>query len=161
MLKTIYLIFLGLTSGCMVAAGTFAFIAAIGIVPRMAKRTETQRFIRVYEDAIVLGGIWGTTAMFIKYRLPSVPLLPGCYALCTGIFVGVLAMALIRGAECHSDSAAAHKADKGSAVAHSCVCAGEGVRLSGVFSGGRILCALKLLKRGDLIGYIQAGTAKL
>ena len=79
MLKTIYLIFLGLTSGCMVAAGTFAFIAAIGIVPRMAKRTETQRFIRVYEDAIVLGGIWGTTAMFIRYRLPS---------------VGVLAMAL-------------------------------------------------------------------
>ena len=71
MLKTIYLIFLGLTSGCMVAAGTFAFIAAIGIVPRMAKRTETQRFIRVYEDAIVLGGIWGTTAMFIRYRLPS------------------------------------------------------------------------------------------
>ena len=150
MLKTIYLIFLGLTSGCMVAAGTFAFIAAIGIVPRMAKRTETQRFIRVYEDAIVLGGIWGTTAMFIRYRLPSVPLLPGCYARCTD-----------RGAECHSDSAAAHKADKGSAVAHSCVCAGEGVRLSGVFSGGRILCALKLLKRGDLIGYIQAGTAKL
>ena len=155
MLKTIYLIFLGLTSGCMVAAGTFAFIAAIGIVPRMAKRTETQRFIRVYEDAIVLGGIWGTTAMFIKYRLPSVPLLLGCYALCTGIF------GTDRGAECHSDSAAAHKADKGSAVAHSCVCAGEGVRLSGVFSGGRILCALKLLKRGGLIGYIQAGTAKL
>ena len=154
MLKTIYLIFLGLTSGCMVAAGTFAFIAAIGIVPRMAKRTETQRFIRIYEDAIVLGGIWGTTAMFIRYRLPSVPLLPGCYALCTGIFVD-------RGAECHSDSAAAHKADKGSAVAHSCVCAGEGVRLSGVFSGGRILCALRLLKRGGLIGYIQAGTAEL
>ena len=51
-------------------------------------------FIRIYEDAIVLGGIWGTTAMFIRYRLPSVPLLPGCYALCTGIFVGVLAMAL-------------------------------------------------------------------
>ena len=94
MLKTIYLIFLGLASGCMVAAGTFAFIAAIGIVPRMAKRTETQRFIRIYEDAIVLGGIWGTTAMFIRYRLPSVPLLLGGYALCTGIFVGVLAMAL-------------------------------------------------------------------
>ena len=94
MLKAIYLIFLGLASGCMVAAGTFAFIAAIGIVPRMAKRTETQRFIRIYEDAIVLGGIWGTTAMFIRYRLPSVLLLLGCYALCTGIFVGVLAMAL-------------------------------------------------------------------
>ena len=57
--------------------------------------TELDRlFIRIYEDAIVLGGIWGTTAMFIRYRLPSVPLLLGCYALCTGIFVGVLAMAL-------------------------------------------------------------------
>ena len=32
--------------------------------------------------------------MFIRYRLPSVPLLLGCYALCTGIFVGVLTMAL-------------------------------------------------------------------
>ena len=157
MLKTIYLIFLGLASGCMVAAGTFAFIAAIGIVPRMAKRTETQRFIRIYEDAIVLGGIWGTTAMFIRYRLPSVPLLLGGYALCTGRACN----GADRGAECHPDSAAAHKADKGSAVAHSCVRAGEGVRLSGVFSGGRILCALKLLKRGGLIGYIQAGTAKL
>lgn len=31
--------------------------------------------------------------MFIRYRLPSVPLLP-VLALCTGIFVGVLAMAL-------------------------------------------------------------------
>ena len=56
MLKTIYLIFLGLTSGCMVAAGTFAFIAAIGIVPRMAKRTETQRFIRVCATAMCLCG---------------------------------------------------------------------------------------------------------
>ena len=161
MLKTIYLIFLGLTSGCMVAAGTFAFIAAIGIVPRMAKRTETQRFIRVYEDAIVLGGIWGTTAMFIRYRLPLRAAASGLLCALHGDFRGGACNGTDRGAECHSDSAAAHKADKGSAVAHSCVCAGEGVRLSGVFSGGRILCALKLLKRGDLIGYIQAGTAKL
>lgn len=93
-MKSLFLIFLGLASGCMVAAGTFAFIAAIGIVPRMAKRTQTQRFIRVYEDAIVLGGLWGTTAMFTEYQMPAVPLLVGVYGLCTGIFVGVLAMAL-------------------------------------------------------------------
>lgn len=94
MLKTIFLIFFGFSSGCMVAAGTFAFIAAIGIVPRMAKRTQTQRFIPLYEDAIVLGGIWGTTAMFVEYHLPENVVLIGGYALCTGIFVGVLAMAL-------------------------------------------------------------------
>ena len=33
----IVLIILGLASGGMVAAGIFAFISAIGIVPRMAK----------------------------------------------------------------------------------------------------------------------------
>lgn len=94
MLKTLFLIFFGFSSGCMVAAGTFAFIAAIGIVPRMAKRTQTQRFIPLYEDAIVLGGVWGATAMFLHYHFPANPFLLGGYALCTGIFVGVLAMAL-------------------------------------------------------------------
>lgn len=90
----VFLIFLGLAAGGLVAAGTFAFIAAIGIVPRMAKRTGTQRFIRFYEDAIVLGGIWGTSAMFIDYRMPAEPLFLGVYGGCVGVFVGVLAMAL-------------------------------------------------------------------
>ncbi|MCI5680034.1 MAG: stage V sporulation protein AB [Bacteroidales bacterium] len=94
MAKSLFLIFCGLSSGCLVAAGTFAFIAAIGIVPRMAKRTKTQRYIRVYEDAIVLGGIFGTTAMFMEYRFPEIPFLLGVYGFCAGIFVGVLAMAL-------------------------------------------------------------------
>lgn len=94
MARSIFLIFFGISSGVLVAAGTFAFIAAIGIVPRMAKRTQTQRHIRIYEDAITLGGVFGTTAMFMDYRFPDVPFLVGMYALCTGIFVGVLAMAL-------------------------------------------------------------------
>lgn len=94
MAKSLFLIFYGLSSGGLVAAGTFAFIAAIGIVPRMAKRTKTQRFIRFYEDAIVLGGLFGTTAMFMEYRFPEIPFLLGVYGFCVGIFVGVLAMAL-------------------------------------------------------------------
>lgn len=39
---TVILVVLGLASGGVVAGGIFAFISAIGIVPRMAKRTETQ-----------------------------------------------------------------------------------------------------------------------
>lgn len=91
---SLFLAFFGLSSGFLVSAGVFAFIAAIGIVPRMAKRTQTQHLVRIYEDAITLGGIFGTTAMFVDYRFPDVPLLIGGYAFCTGIFVGVLAMAL-------------------------------------------------------------------
>lgn len=90
------LLLMGLSaaSGVMVAAGVFAFIAVIGIVPRMAWRTQTKKYVRLYEDAIVLGGIFGTTTMFVEYRLPSAAVLVGGVALLNGIFVGVLSMAL-------------------------------------------------------------------
>lgn len=94
MMRFAALVFFGFSSGILVSAGVFAFIAAIGIVPRLAKRTETQRFIPLYEDVITLGGLFGTTAMFIDYRLPPIPFLAAAYALLTGIFVGVLAVAL-------------------------------------------------------------------
>lgn len=94
MMRSTALVVYGFSSGILVSAGIFAFIAAIGIVPRLAKRTKTQRFIPLYEDAITLGGVFGTTAMFIDYRLPPLPVLAGAFALLTGVFVGVLAVAL-------------------------------------------------------------------
>lgn len=93
-MKQLLLMVFGVSSGTAVAAGVFAFIAAIGIVPRMAWRTGTRQYIRLYEDAIVLGGIWGTTTMFVDYRLPPWDWLVIVAALFTGIFVGVLVMAL-------------------------------------------------------------------
>ena len=83
-----------IAAGLMVSAGVFAFIAAIGIIPRMAWRTGTRQYVRLYEDVIVLGGIWGTTTMFVDYCLPSWDWLILSVALSEGIFVGVLAMAL-------------------------------------------------------------------
>lgn len=85
---------LGFSSGVAVSAGIFAFIAAIGIIPRMAQRSKTEKYIRLYEDIILLGGLFGTTAMFVDYRLPPIPILVGGYALAIGTFTGVLAMAL-------------------------------------------------------------------
>lgn len=93
-MRTFFMLFFAFSSGLAVAAGTFAFIAAIGLIPRLAKRTQTQRFLRIYEDATVLGGIFGTTALFIDYRLPPSHLLIAAFALFTGLFVGVLVMAL-------------------------------------------------------------------
>lgn len=93
-MRRLFLVFFGLSAGMLVAAGVFAFIAAIGIVPRMAKRTRTERFIRFYEDVIVVGGLFGATAMFVDYRFLKLPFAVGLYGLLTGIFIGVLAMAL-------------------------------------------------------------------
>lgn len=93
-MKEIFLVVFSAASGLMVSAGVFAFIAAIGIIPRMAWRTETRPYVRFYEDVIVLGGIWGTTTMFVDYRLPPWNWLILLFAAFEGLFVGVLAMAL-------------------------------------------------------------------
>ena len=93
-MKEIFLIIFSVASGLMVSAGVFAFIAAIGIIPRMAWRTETRHYVRFYEDVIVLGGLFGTTTMFVDYRLPPWWWLIIAVAAIEGVFVGVLAMAL-------------------------------------------------------------------
>ncbi|MBR2062757.1 MAG: stage V sporulation protein AB [Anaerotignum sp.] len=93
-MKEIFLIIFSVASGLMVSAGVFAFIAAIGIIPRMAWRTGTRYYVRFYEDVIVLGGLFGTTTMFVDYRLPPWWWLIIAIAALEGVFVGVLAMAL-------------------------------------------------------------------
>ncbi len=94
MISKALLIVIGFSTGMAISAGVFAFIAAIGIVPRMVQRSNTHKYIRLYEDMILLGGLFGTTAMFIDYQLPRIPILAGAYALAIGVFVGVLAVAL-------------------------------------------------------------------
>ncbi|MBR2382293.1 MAG: stage V sporulation protein AB [Anaerotignum sp.] len=93
-MKELFLIIFSVASGLMVSAGVFAFIAAIGIIPRMAWRTGTRHYVRFYEDVIVLGGLFGTTTMFVDYRLPPWWWLIIAVAALEGVFVGVLAMAL-------------------------------------------------------------------
>ena len=93
-MKAFCLILFAVSSGLLVSAGVFAFIAAIGIIPRMTWRTKTKQYIRLYEDVIVLGGLWGTTTMFVDYRFPPWEWLVVAFSLFTGLFVGVLVMAL-------------------------------------------------------------------
>ena len=93
-IKEIILAVIGFSSGVVVSGGIFAFIAVIGIVPRFAQRTKTEKYVKLYEDAIVLGGIFGCTNMFLNYHLPFGSVLPIVIAGCIGIFVGCLAMSL-------------------------------------------------------------------
>lgn len=94
MVSDVILIILGFGSGSVVAAAVFAFIVALGIVPRMAQRTKTHKWARLYEDTILLGGIFGTSTMFLDFKIPLPPFLMGGYALATGMFVGILAIAV-------------------------------------------------------------------
>jgi len=87
-------VFMGLASGMVVSGAVFAFIAAIGVVPRMAKRTNTPECIVIYEEAIIWGGVFGASTLLFDWRLPGAPFVPAVMGLLAGVFIGVLAMSL-------------------------------------------------------------------
>ena len=57
-------------SGGVVISGVFAFIAIIGIIPRLMDKTKTTNFVLLYETVIITGGILGTITMVWDLSFP-------------------------------------------------------------------------------------------
>lgn len=93
-LKNIILILLGIGGGAVISGAVFAFIAIIGIVPRLAEKTGTGKYIIFYENAIILGGIFGVFTIMFDYYLPIGVIPVMFYGLLIGIFYGCLAVSL-------------------------------------------------------------------
>ncbi|MCL2285035.1 MAG: stage V sporulation protein AB [Firmicutes bacterium] len=93
-LKYLLAVLIGVGSGLVVSGAVFAFITIVGVVPRLAQKTKTERHIKVYESAIVLGGFFGTLTGVIGFTLPigSAPVV--AVSLANGVFFGALAMSL-------------------------------------------------------------------
>ena len=53
------LAFAGLGAGAVIAAGIFAFLAIIGVFPRLIGVTHTAEHVLLYETLLILGGVWG------------------------------------------------------------------------------------------------------
>ena len=87
-------ILIGFASGVLVAGAVFAFITAVGVVPRLAQKTHTQRNARLYESAIGLGGLFGSVAGALQLYLPVGAAGVAVISLFNGIFFGCLAMSL-------------------------------------------------------------------
>ena len=86
---------IGLVAGATAAAGTFAIIIVLGVVPRLIGKCQEAERTLLFENAIILGGIFGNTfSIFTKLRLPLGSPLLMVYGLCVGIFVGCMAVAL-------------------------------------------------------------------
>lgn len=94
------LFLIGLCAGGIIAAGVFAFIAVIGLIPRLAGRTHTAKHIELYEDFIVLGGTAGNFLSLygrgLSFGLPGLfgNLAGLLLGLASGVFVGSLVMSL-------------------------------------------------------------------
>lgn len=89
------LIFVGVSAGGIIAAGVFAFLAIIGVFPRLIGKTGTKKHIFLYDMVIIIGGMLGNI-----YDIYEFPILFGgnlflsVFGLAVGIFVGCLVMSL-------------------------------------------------------------------
>lgn len=95
LLQQAALVFIGISAGGVIAAGVFAFLAIIGVFPRLIGKTKTNRHIILYETVIIVGGIWGNISDI--YEIPILwggNLFLGIFGLSVGIFVGCLVMSL-------------------------------------------------------------------
>lgn len=94
------LLFIGLCSGGVIAAGLFSFIVSIGVMTRIIGKSRTTRHVRLFENCMTLGVTLGNLVNLYQLRLESwLPLWSGLLILilqgvCSGIFVGVLVMSL-------------------------------------------------------------------
>lgn len=88
---------LGLCSGGASAAGVFALITVIGIIPRMAGFSRSAVHIRKYEWAVIAGGSLGNLWYLLRPSIHldlGMALTEGVTGFMTGVFVGSLVMAL-------------------------------------------------------------------
>ena len=88
-IQEVALAIIGFAGGVSVAAGTFALITALGIVPRLAARMGVAGYVYKLESVIVLGGTIGS---LLSVRIGDVGLV--IFGIFAGIFVGCLSMAL-------------------------------------------------------------------
>ena len=70
-LKLGILAFAGLGAGAVIAAGIFAFLAIIGVFPRLIGVTHTAGHVILYETLLILGGTWGNLADFYSVHFRS------------------------------------------------------------------------------------------
>ena len=94
-IRHFFLLFCGLVSGGAIAAGTFAFVMIIGVVPRLIGKCHRAAGTMCFENAIILGAVIGCVwSMFPGMFIPFGRSMLITFGLSSGIFVGCIALAL-------------------------------------------------------------------
>ncbi|WP_226667001.1 stage V sporulation protein AB [Metabacillus litoralis] len=92
--STCLLMIIGLSGGLVVGSGFVAFLAVLGIIPRLTQLTKTYRYIHVYEWAIILGAVIVGWMSLRNTQLDQSAFWLIPIGLLCGIFIGMLAAAL-------------------------------------------------------------------
>ena len=94
MFQYIFLGFVGLCSGVIIAGGITGLLMGLSIVPRYAGITRTADHILLYEDLALLGTVTGNLFYLFRWKLPLGPPFLMLYGIFSGIFLGGWIMAL-------------------------------------------------------------------
>ena len=94
-LETVFLGIVGFVFGTAVAAGAFALVVVLRIIPRLVGKSKTAYWILHYEQMVMLGAIVGNIlSVFYFIPIPGGSFVLWLYGIGSGIYVGCLAMAL-------------------------------------------------------------------
>lgn len=94
MWQQIFLGFLGLCSGLIIAGGVVGLMIGLSIVPRYAGITHTARHILTYEDSMLLGTIFGNLFFVFSWEFPLGAPFLCLFGIASGFFLGSWVMAL-------------------------------------------------------------------
>ena len=97
MREQVFLGILGVSSGLIVAGGVIALMVGLGIITRFVGIVHQAKRVWLFEDAILLGGIFGNWMTVYAPAVPVGVVGLGILGLFSGIFVGgwILALAEI------------------------------------------------------------------
>lgn len=85
---------IGLAWGVAVGSGLVAFLAVLGVIPRLAQITRSTMNVRMYEAAVIVGAVFWTVVDLFDIRFAFSPVGTALIGLLAGVFVGMLAAAL-------------------------------------------------------------------
>ncbi len=98
-LKSFIMILVGFCAGIGIAAGTFAFLLVLRVIPRMLQKTKLEHKVIYIENIVFRGILFGSVLSLFSWRKKWLFSLLGktllsIFGLSAGIFVGCLSVAL-------------------------------------------------------------------
>lgn len=99
LLKSAFMLFVGFASGIGVAAGTFAFLLVIRVIPRMVQKAQLEHKVIYIENVVFRGIMFGTVLGLFTWKKKWLFTILGktlltIFGMSAGVFVGCLAVAL-------------------------------------------------------------------
>lgn len=87
-------IFIGFAGGIAVGGGFVAFLAVLGIIPRLVQLTKSVHYVQAYEWAVITGALTGSWCSLRDTVLSASHFWNVPLGLLCGVFIGMLSAAL-------------------------------------------------------------------